>query len=131
MKAVEIYDPAMCCSSGVCGPSPDDALASFAGALEKVKAAGVSVTRYNLAQEPLAFANKPEVKSALEKGGEDALPLIFVDGELYFRGVYPSADQLSKVLEIGEPKKEAISFVKVEAPKVAGASHCDSSSGCC
>jgi len=55
MKSIEIYDPAMCCASGVCGPAPDESLASFAAALEKAKAAGLAVRRRNLSQEPLAI----------------------------------------------------------------------------
>lgn len=133
MTKLEIYDPAMCCSSGVCGPAPNDALVSFAGTVEKIKEAGVSITRYNLAQEPLAFAQKPEVKAVLEKQGEDGLPLLFVDGEIYFRGAYPSIEQLSKVLRLSlEPaKNEPVTFVKVEAPKANSTGCCDSSSGCC
>ena len=131
MKTLEIYDPALCCSSGVCGPSPDAALAAFAGALETIKAAGISVSRYNLAQQPLSFAQKPEVKAVLEKEGDSALPLIFIDGELYFRGVYPTADQLAKTLGL-EAKKQPISFVKVDGPKLSSSSGCcDNSSDCC
>ena len=146
MKTVEVYDPALCCSSGVCGPSPDEALIAFAGVLELVKKEGVEVKRFNLAQEPMAFANKPEVKAVLEKDGEDGLPLLFLDGELYFRGAYPSGDQLRKVLGLkvaepccsddsecgsGEKESASTSFVKVSAAQAAGSSCCDPSSGCC
>ena len=145
MKTLEIYDPALCCSSGVCGPAPDEALAAFAGAVEKLKANGIAVKRFNLAQEPLAFAHKAEVKSVLEKEGEGGLPLVFIDDSLYFRGVYPSSQQLEKVLGIetssccadeedccSEPsKKEPMQFVKVEQPKVSDSSCCEPGSGCC
>lgn len=33
VKTVEVFDPAMCCSTGVCGPSVDPALSQFAGDL--------------------------------------------------------------------------------------------------
>lgn len=148
MKSIEIYDPALCCASGVCGPAPDESLASFAAALEKAKSAGVAVRRRNLSQEPLAFANQPEVKAALEKQGEAGLPLIFVDGELFFRGVYPTYAQLAQILGLseeaeasccaeddaccsGESLTEAITFVKVEEPQPADTSRCDPKSGCC
>ena len=144
MKTIEVYDPALCCSTGVCGPAPDEALVAFAGALEGLKAKGHAVTRFNLAQEPMAFARNPQVKSVLEKQGDAGLPLVFVDGELYFRGVYPTAEQLGKVAGeaccspgetccSSEPEKKPIAFVKVEAPKVSatGSSCCDPSSGCC
>ena len=148
MKSIEIYDPAMCCSSGVCGPAPDETLAAFAGALQKVKTAGVAVSRRSLSHEPLAFANNPEVKATLEKEGEAGLPLIFIDGELSFRGVYPSYAQLARVLGLdeaaeasccgdddaccsSEPKTQAASFVKVDEPQAMGSRCCDPKSGCC
>ena len=52
---LEVFDPAMCCSTGVCGPSPNPALAPFAADLDWVAAQGVGVRRYNLGQEPGAF----------------------------------------------------------------------------
>ncbi|EDY80673.1 Arsenical resistance operon trans-acting repressor ArsD superfamily [Verrucomicrobiia bacterium DG1235] len=144
MNTVEVFDPALCCSSGVCGPSPDTELAAFASTLESLKKHDVNVARHNLAQEPLDFAQNAEVKAILEKDTDSALPLVFVNGNLYFRGVYPSSEQLAKVLGIDlaketccsdddsccQPKEEKapISFVKVEDPK---SSCCDPSSGCC
>lgn len=100
IHTIEIYDPALCCSTGVCGPSPDRALAEFAGVLEKLKGGGVLVVRHNLAQSPLEFVNRPEVKTVLDRKGEGGLPLVFVDGELFFRGVYPTYSQFSSILGI-------------------------------
>lgn len=148
MKSLEVYDPALCCSSGACGPAPDQFLAAFASALENAKASGISVKRYNLAQEPLAFANKPEVKAVLEKHGESGLPLLFIDGELFFRSAYPSSEQLAQALGLSRTEDESccgesedcgsassekkpITFVKVEGPKPSSSACCDSASGCC
>ena len=52
MPKIEVFDPAMCCSTGVCGPKVDPSLARFASDLEALKRAGASVTRYNLSQQP-------------------------------------------------------------------------------
>ena len=49
MSKLQVFDPAMCCSTGVCGPSVDPALAHFASDLEALKSAGVVVERFNLA----------------------------------------------------------------------------------
>lgn len=132
MNTVKIYDPALCCSTGVCGPTPDSELAAFASTLENLKAKGVSVARHNLAQEPLAFAQNPEVKAILEKDSDSALPLVFINGSLYFRGTYPNAAQLEKVLGLASDKAP-LSFVKAEAPKtsVSQSPCCDPSTGCC
>ncbi|MEX2621006.1 MAG: arsenic metallochaperone ArsD family protein, partial [Egibacteraceae bacterium] len=56
MVTVEVFDPAMCCSTGVCGPSVDPALARFASDLDWLGEQGAQVRRYNLGQEPGAFA---------------------------------------------------------------------------
>ncbi|MGE9293549.1 MAG: arsenite efflux transporter metallochaperone ArsD [Puniceicoccales bacterium] len=97
MKKLEIYDPALCCSTGVCGPSPDSALSEFASALKLLRDKAEAV-RYNLAQEPGAFAANPLVKGILERDGTEALPVVLVDGKLVMTGVYPSAVQLKQLL---------------------------------
>lgn len=91
MKAIQIYDPPMCCSTGVCGPDIDPALVSFAALLRQLGQAGVTVERFNLGQQPLAFVQNAAVKAALETGGVEVLPLIFWDGAEHSRGRYPSA----------------------------------------
>jgi hypothetical protein len=50
MPKLEIYDPPMCCSSGVCGPSVDPVLPRFAADLDWISQRGVAVERYNLSQ---------------------------------------------------------------------------------
>lgn len=93
MKTIQVYDPPMCCSSGVCGPSIDPVLPQFAGFLHQLMQRGVKVERYNLAQQPLAFVQNPIVKAFLEAQGAEKLPLIFIDGELVLQGAYPDRDQ--------------------------------------
>jgi hypothetical protein len=95
MMDVRVFDPAMCCSTGVCGPSVDPQLARFSADLDWLKAQGVAVSRFNLAQQPGAFADDAAVKAALETKGEAALPLVKVSGEVKSSGVYPSRDELA------------------------------------
>ena len=91
MKSISVYDPPMCCSTGVCGPTVDPVLPRFAGLLAELGRAGVRVERFNLAQQPLPFVQNAEVKALLERGGAEALPAIFVDGRLALHGSYPDA----------------------------------------
>ena len=95
--AVDVYDPAMCCSSGVCGPSVDPALARFESDLRWLGEQGVTVTRRNLAQEPGAFVENPLVAAMLASGGEQALPIVLVDGRLRSSGTWLSRDELAAV----------------------------------
>jgi len=95
MIAVRVFDPAMCCSTGICGPSVEPQLVRFAADLDWLKSQGVSVERFNLAQQPAAFAADSAVKTALESKGEAGLPLVQVNGEVKSSGTYPSRDELA------------------------------------
>jgi len=96
MKTLTVYDPPMCCSTGVCGPDVDPVLPQFAGFLHTLQGLGVKVERHNLAQQPMAFVTNPAVKAILEKDGVEALPLVFIDGQLARRGGYPDhAERIS------------------------------------
>ena len=94
MKTLEIYDPAMCCSTGVCGTDVDPKLVQFASDLAWLKEQGVGVTRFNLAQQPAAFATNPIVADALKSLGNECLPLVLVDGTIATRSIYPTREQL-------------------------------------
>lgn len=100
MTLMQVFDPPMCCSSGVCGPNVNSALPRFAADLEWLKEQGVEVHRYNLAQEPRAFAENELAKNALSKDGEKCLPLILVDGDIVAQGVYPSREELAALASL-------------------------------
>jgi hypothetical protein len=109
---IEVFDPAMCCSTGVCGPSVDSDLARFEADLRWLAAQGASVTRYNLAQEPGEFVTRPVVTALLESGGESILPIMLVDGQVRTAGCYPGRTELAKLLDppAGLPRVEVAEF---------------------
>ena len=86
MKTIQVYDPPMCCSTGICGTDIDPDLVNFAAMLSQLASAGVMVERYNLGQQPMAFAQNAAVKDALQQEGVEVLPLIYLDGEVYMKG---------------------------------------------
>lgn len=100
MPTVQVFDPAMCCSTGVCGPSVDPALPRFAADLEWLKSKGIDVERHNLAQEVAAFTSNPVVKTALNTQGTKCLPLVLVEGKIVSEGTYPTREQLAKFADI-------------------------------
>ncbi len=99
-KEMEVFDPPMCCSSGVCGARVNTDLVRFAGDLEFLKQNGVSVKRYNLSSEPAAFVQNAIVKQALTAEGNDCLPLVFIDGKLFSKGRYPARGELINEAEL-------------------------------
>ncbi len=94
MSTVEVFDPPMCCSTGVCGPSVDPALATFASDLSWLAEQGASVERHNLSQEPKTFADSDLVRQLLAERGDDALPAVVVDGRLRSSGRFPTRTEL-------------------------------------
>lgn len=95
MIKVQVFDPAMCCSTGVCGPAVDPVLPRFAADLEWLKNKGVGVERYNLAQEVGPFTGNPIVKTALNSQGAKCLPLVLVDGVIVSEAIYPTRKVLA------------------------------------
>ena len=92
---IQVFDPPMCCSTGVCGPSVNPELVRFAADLDWLKRQGVEVERYNLSQQPGTFAGTAVVKDALMKEGNDCLPLTVVDGAVVCKGTYPTREVLA------------------------------------
>jgi AhpD family alkylhydroperoxidase len=103
MTTLEVFDPPMCCSTGVCGPTVDPTLARFSADLHWLANEGVRVERFNLAQQPQAFAANAAVKAALESHGNDCLPLLLLNGEVASRGTYPAREELARIAGIGAP----------------------------
>ena len=118
---IEVYDPAMCCSTGVCGPDVDDEIVDFANDVKWLKKQGVEVKRYNLGQEPEQFKMCVPVLTRLQKEGSDALPIILVNGEMVSEGGYPDRKQLTDWLNINYEKTndEAPTSKLLNALKVA------------
>ena len=96
MTTIQIFDPALCCSSGVCGVETDQQLVGFAADFDWAKIQGAQIERFNLAQEPMAFAENAVVKEFLERSGTGGLPLILVDGAVVLAGRYPQRAELAR-----------------------------------
>jgi hypothetical protein len=126
MKSIDVYDPAMCCGTGVCGPAVDPLLARFADDLQWLTAQGFSVHRHNLASDPGAFATNPLVRETLQAEGVDCLPLILCDGALVSKGLYPTRNTLARRVGASLP-----TLPVAAAPAAACDPAGPSGSGCC
>lgn len=137
MTKLAVYDPPMCCSTGVCGPAVDPVLPRIAADLDWLKRQGVAVERYNLAQQPQAFATNPTVTAALREHGNDCLPLILVDDQVASCGTYPDRAELARLAglavvdEPGAVKAQGSSCCSSPSLIGIGEGPGRSSSGCC
>ena len=94
---IEIFDPPLCCPSGLCGPDIDPALLDINEALLKIKKdsnGSVNVERYLLSQQGPKFMQQPEVMKRLQANGVAMLPLTLVDGKVVKEKEYPSYDEI-------------------------------------
>jgi hypothetical protein len=127
MKKLTIFDPAMCCDTGVCGVDADTALIEFSSDIDWLQKNGVEVQRFNLAQEPAAFINDPLIKTEINASGEACLPLLVLEGKIISRGVYPDRKQLQSWMGI-EPLQQSVeSAIKPEETSSCGSGP----SSCC
>lgn len=119
---LELFEPAMCCSTGVCGPSVDQQLIDVREDLRWAEGQGAQVVRHNLSSDPDAFVASPKVTGLMQAFGEPALPALVVDGDIVIHGRYPSRDDLA-ALVVGKQS------AGTELPQASG--DCAPGSGCC
>ena len=133
MKPITVYDPAMCCSTGICGAEVDQTLVNFAADLDWLKSQGVTVTRINLSQDPAAFAANEAVKEVLENSGIEGLPVVLSGDHLHSSGRYLARSELAALAGV------VCAPDSVETQKSTESSSCGCSdksvektaSGCC
>ena len=101
MKTLKIYDPAMCCPTGVCGTSVDTKLVQLSNFLISLDKNMFEVKRFGLSTNPQEYVLNSEVSRLLNEEGVESLPLIFLDDELLFKGDYPSVPTLSSKMGLG------------------------------
>lgn len=126
MPTLQIYEPAMCCSTGLCGPDPDETLVQFAADLKTLAAEGVTVERFNLAQEPQAFVAQPAVVAAVNTLGTGVLPLVVKEGRVVSHGRYPSRAELAEMAAETPEQEPALAL---DLAPTSGC--CAPDSGCC
>ncbi len=94
MRTVRVFEPALCCNTGVCGPDVDESLVGFTADLAYARGLGADVERHNLANDPSAFAGNETVRAFLAVAGSAGLPLTLVDGMTVLTGRYPDRSEL-------------------------------------
>lgn len=122
MKKMIIFDPAMCCSTGVCGPSVNPELLRVSTIINNLNSKGILVERYNLTSNPQIFVDNKTINEVLMKKGVDILPVTMVDGKIVKVGSYPTNDEFCTLLGISSD------ILKAEAKK---SNSCSCKGGCC
>ncbi len=95
---VEFFDPPMCCPTGICGPTVDEALLDVNEMLLALQAGGLRVARYQMTTNPQAFLNNPEVMRLVREQEMAALPITVVSGRVIKTGTYPTLAEVKSAL---------------------------------
>ena len=125
MSTMTIYEPAMCCPTGVCGPGIDPELLRISTVLDTLKKHGVNVNRFNLSSFPQEFVKNAKIKQRLNDEGVEALPIVVVDEKIVITKRYPRNDEFIKLL--GVPAE----YLGVSQTDTSSSSCCSEGNCCC
>ena len=117
MKTMKIYEPAMCCPTGLCGVGVDPELLRISTVLNTLKQYGIEVQRFNLTSAPEEFVKSKAVTEYLQKFGPDKLPVATVEDMIVIAGRYPTNEEFTSWLEL--------------SGDVLGVSCCEDDASCC
>ncbi len=126
MKKMQIYEPAMCCPTGICGVSIDPELLRISTTLGTLEKQGIKVDRYNLTSFPQEFVKNTEINKRITDEGVEVLPIVVVDGKIVITKRYPTNDEFIKLLDI---PRECLGEAG-QADK-DGSCGCSCDGGCC
>lgn len=101
-KELKIYDPALCCPTGLCGVNIDPELMRIAVVFETLKKKGIPVERFNLRDNPQVYVDNKTINDCLMKESADVFPITTLDGEIVLKKTYPSNAQISEWLNVSE-----------------------------
>jgi len=130
MSTIHVYEPAMCCNTGVCGPDPAQELVQFTSDLAALKGLGADITRHNLTNDALAFTQAEPVRAFMQAAGSAGLPLTTVDGAVVLTGRYPSRDELTRYAGLAATTKTGCCGSSADASCCCGESKTTDSCGC-
>jgi len=95
-KKITIYEPNLCCPSGVCGPNPDQTLIKLQDAIDKLKNEGIETERFTITSHPKQFTQNTDVMKLMQEKQLEALPITTIDGKVIKVGSYPSLEDLKQ-----------------------------------
>ena len=134
MSKLEIFEPAMCCPTGLCGIDVDPELLRISTVTNTLEKSGIKVERFNLSSAPQEFIKNVAVTDFIRANGAEALPVTVLDGEIIIRGRYPKNEEFAELLNISLNTLENQSYTVQEDSNTSEDCCCEGgccSEGCC
>lgn len=100
---IEFFEPAMCCTTGLCGPSVDEHLVRLNEDLKRLQSedAALTVERYAINQRPFKFRDNADVYKLVTGNGKKVLPITVIAGKIVKTKSYPSYEEMKAALDEG------------------------------
>jgi hypothetical protein len=95
---IELFDPPMCCPTGLCGPALDQTLLDVNEMIMSLQRENLRVERYQMTSNPNAFLDNAEVMKLVREKEMAALPIVVVRRKVIKVGAYPTADEIHAAL---------------------------------
>jgi hypothetical protein len=95
---VEIFDPPMCCPTGMCSPTIDQTLLDTNEMVMALQTEQISVARYQMTSHPNAFLSNTGVMQLVRAQQMAALPITVVRGKIIKTGAYPTLPEIKSAL---------------------------------
>lgn len=86
---VTILDPVLCCTSGLCGSTIDEALVQTSANVKWLRSLGHDVHRHSLSNDAVSFKDYPSAIEKIQHDGIESLPYILINNRLVLTGRYP------------------------------------------
>lgn len=133
MKTFIVYEPAMCCPTGICGVSVDPELLRMSSVIQQLEKFGIKTERFNLSSHPQAFVENAEINKLLMSKGVEALPITLIQGEVVELGRYLNNAEIEEKLDVKLALAETATTTKkpLRGLRVINVGDCDPNSGCC
>ncbi|MEL4356446.1 MULTISPECIES: arsenite efflux transporter metallochaperone ArsD [unclassified Luteococcus] len=131
MTAIRIFEPALCCNTGVCGTDVDQALVDITADVKAVTAEGADIERTNLGTDPIRFTENQTAVAFLHTAGSEGLPLVLVDDVTVLTGRYPSRDELRRWAGLTAPEADGRPTLTTVETQTLDEGGCCGGTGCC
>lgn len=95
---LEFFEPPMCCSTGLCGPSVDEKLVQLNTDIQTLKERypGMIIERYMITQQPLKFRENQAVYQLVKEQGKEVLPVTTFNGQVIKTQQYPDLAEIEQ-----------------------------------
>ena len=91
---IEIFDPPMCCPTGLCGPTIDQELLDISEMFHHLQDQGYRIERYQMTTHPGKFTGNPAVMQLIREKQMAALPITIIRGNVVADGYYLKRNEI-------------------------------------